>query len=236
MFDPRRLLDAMLGVLAQPARPESRGSTPEVTGAARRPGAGVSGTLATLGGLAAIGALAYRAWQNRVAAKPPVDPDSASSQQPDRNCASPAPGTPVGPTRDAFRALDVPADTAFAPVSQTEDDVLLYLRTMIAAVSADGNVDRAERQRIIRGLSEADIDPAASRWLDDQFADPPDVDELAATTRTPERAAQVYAAARIAIDPDTLQEREFLRLLAEALGLDPALRAQIDDAASTLRA
>jgi uncharacterized membrane protein YebE (DUF533 family) len=54
--------------------------------------------------------------------------------------------------------------------------------------------------------------------------------------QTPEKAAQVYAAARLAIDPDTLQEREFLRQLAESLDLDPALARQIDEAAAQVRA
>ena len=67
------------------------------------------------------------------------------------------------------------------------------------------------------------------------MASPADVEELAASVTTPEKAAQVYSAARIAIDPDTMQEREFLRQLAEALDLDQALRAQIDETATAMR-
>ena len=48
--------------------------------------------------------------------------------------------------------------------------------------------------------------------------------------------AQVYAAARVAIDPDSIQEREFLRQLAEALDLDAQLRAHIDEAAAGVKA
>jgi uncharacterized membrane protein YebE (DUF533 family) len=60
------------------------------------------------------------------------------------------------------------------------------------------------------------------------------VEELAAGVNDPDKAAQVYAAARIAIDPDTLQEREFLSQLAAALDLDDAMRAQIDNTASAI--
>ena len=63
---------------------------------------------------------------------------------------------------------------------------------------------------------------------------PADVEELAALVNDPEKAAQVYAAARIAIDPDTIQEREFLHQLAEALDLDPSARAQIDETVGAL--
>ncbi|MGZ8299339.1 MAG: DUF533 domain-containing protein, partial [Rhodoplanes sp.] len=47
--------------------------------------------------------------------------------------------------------------------------------------------------------------------------------------------AQVYAAARLAIEPDTPQEREFLHSLAEALKLDPALKREIDEGASGVK-
>jgi len=70
-------------------------------------------------------------------------------------------------------------------------------------------------------------------WLERELASPADVDELSANVSTPEKAAQVYAAARIAIDPDTMQEREFLRQLAEALDLDQAMKAQIDETAGS---
>ena len=132
--------------------------------------------------------------------------------------------------------FDVPSESAFHPVSQTEDDVLLYLRAMAAAAAADGHVDEAERNRIIRGLRDSGIDPQASDWLEQEFASPADVDELAAQARSPEKAAQVYAAARIAIDPDTLQEREFLNRLAEALDLDQAIRSHLDDTTSSAKA
>ncbi len=119
-------------------------------------------------------------------------------------------------------------------MSYTEDDALLFLRAMVAAASADGRVDEAERGRIVKGLTEAGIDAEATRWLDRELAAPADVEELAAGITNPEKAAQVYAAARVAIDPDTMQEREFLRQLAEALDLDQALKAQIDETAGAM--
>jgi uncharacterized membrane protein YebE (DUF533 family) len=129
----------------------------------------------------------------------------------------------------------VPETSRFHPVSQTEDDALLFLRTMVAAAAADGRIDEAERSRIVKGLTEAGIDPQASRWLEAEMASPADVEELAANINDPEMAAQVYAAARIAIDPDTVQEREFLNQLALALDLEQAVRAQIDDTAGSMR-
>jgi uncharacterized membrane protein YebE (DUF533 family) len=54
------------------------------------------------------------------------------------------------------------------------------------------------------------------------------VDELAAAVSSPEQAARIYAAARLAIEPDTLQERQFLKMLAEALDMPAEAVARLD--------
>jgi uncharacterized membrane protein YebE (DUF533 family) len=51
---------------------------------------------------------------------------------------------------------------------------------------------------------------------------PPDIQGLAAEARTPEVAAEVYAASLLAIEVDTQAERDYLKRLADALGLDAA--------------
>jgi uncharacterized membrane protein YebE (DUF533 family) len=184
----------------------------------------LTGNLVKLGGLAVIGGLAYKAFQDQQAGK-------------GAETSSPAPGErPVEGDGGAVTqsALSLPETSRFHPVSQTEDDALLFLRTMVAAAASDGNIDAAERARIVKGLTEAGIDPEASRWLETEMASPADVEELAAGVNDPDKAAQVYAAARIAIDPDTLQEREFLSQLAAALDLDDAMRGQIDNTASAI--
>ncbi|UVF19154.1 tellurite resistance TerB family protein [Microvirga terrae] len=184
----------------------------------------MTGNLVKLGGLAVIGGLAYKAYQNQQAARGTSGGGTAE------------PSAPAARFEEdvAQSALSLPETSRFHPVSQTEDDALLFLRTMVAAAAADGHIDQAERARIVKGLTEAGIDPEASRWLETEMASPADVEELAANVNDPDKAAQVYAAARLAIDPDTMQEREFLHQLAEALDLDPAMRAQIDDTAGGL--
>lgn len=184
----------------------------------------LTGSLVKLGGLAVIGGLAYKAYQNQQAGRGPA------------GSAAGAPALPAAEPHEAVAqsALDLPETSRFHPVSQTEDDALLFLRTMVAAASADGHIDQAERSRIVKGLTEAGIDPEASRWLETEMASPADVEELSANVNDPDKAAQVYAAARLAIDPDTIQEREFLHQLAEALDLDPAIRSQIDETAGAM--
>ncbi|MXQ12830.1 tellurite resistance TerB family protein [Microvirga makkahensis] len=192
----------------------------------RRKKGKLASNIVKLGGLAVIGGLAYRAYQKQQGGGAKV----AQSQEP-----ATVEGEASSGGAAAQAALAVPETSRFHPVSQTEDDALLFLRTMVAAAASDGRIDEAERGRIVKGLTEAGIDPQASRWLEREMASPADVEELAANVNDPEKAAQVYAAARIAIDPDTIQEREFLHQLAEALDLEPAARAQIDETASALR-
>lgn len=201
----------------------------------RRKKSKLTGNLVKLGGLAVIGGLAYKAYQGQQTAKGSSAAGGATVPTMDGTQAAAA-EAPASQADQAVEqsALSVPETSRFHPVSQTEDDALLFLRTMVAAAAADGQIDEAERSRITKGLTEAGIDPDATRWLDTEMASPADVEELAATVNDHEKAAQVYTAARIAIDPDTIQEREFLHRLAEALDLDPAVRAQIDDTAGAL--
>lgn len=180
----------------------------------------LTGNLVKLGGLAVIGGLAYRAYQSQQGNKALGGTQGA------------VPALSGGTAAD--EALSPPEKSRFHPVSQTEDDAMLFLKTMVAAAAADGHIDDAERARIVKGLTEAGIDPDASRWLETEMASPADVEELAGAVNDPEKASQVYAAARIAIDPDTMQEREFLNQLAEALDLDSATRRQIDETADAL--
>ncbi|SCZ02091.1 tellurite resistance TerB family protein [Microvirga guangxiensis] len=191
----------------------------------RRKKGKLTGNLVKLGGLALIGGLAYRAYQKQqvggVAAAQNAGQGAAELSASDGGAIEQA-------------VLSLPEASRFHPVSQTEDDALLFLRTMVAAAASDGRIDEAERSRIVKGLTEAGIDPQASGWLEREMASPADVEELAANVNDPEKAAQVYAAARIAIDPDTIQEREFLNQLAEALDLDQATRTQIDETAGGL--
>ncbi len=103
---------------------------------------------------------------------------------------------------------------------------------MIAAAASDGTIDAAERQAIIGGLTEAGFDPEGNAWLESEMANPASIEDLAAGAATAEIAAQVYTAARLAIEPDTAQEKDFLAGLGQTLNLDAQLISHIDMAAA----
>ena len=55
-----------------------------------------------------------------------------------------------------------------------------------------------------------------------------EIDEIADAVDDPEAAARIYAAARLAIDLDTVQERQFFKMLAEALDVPEAAVERVE--------
>ena len=173
-------------------------------------GRSVAGSAAKLGGLALIGGLAYKAYQNYQAGKPLLN---AAQQE----------------------VLPAPAGTGFEPQAATEATALVFIRAMIAAAAADGHIDAEEQSAILGGLKEAGLEQEAHAWLAKEMAKPASIDALVEAAESPELAAQIYTAARIAINPDNAAEKDFLAGLAGSLGLDAELVANIDAAASAAK-
>lgn len=166
---------------------------------------------AALGGLAMIGGLAFKAFKDHQARAKPAA----------QKLIEPAPAeSPFGETGNAL---------------EDNDTALLILRAMIAAAACDGVIDSTERARIVDGLEDVGLEHEAAKFLDAEMAKPASIPELAAATKNEAVAAEVYTAARIAIEPNCKQEAVFLDQLAKALKLDPALVAQIDAGASGAR-
>ena len=164
---------------------------------------------AALGGLALIAGLAVRATQR---GEPGAEPARGA-------------GAPQGPARDTARA---PAATPFEAGALSDDEATLCLRIMVAASAADGVIDARERERLDAAVAESGLELAGRQWLARELEDPATIDEIADRVATPEAGARVYAAARLAIDPDTMQERAFLRMLADALDLDDDALARVE--------
>lgn len=164
---------------------------------------GTIAATAALGGIALIVGLALKALPGR----------------------APVPGGP-SPFQEAKPSAAPPSPFDHSEVS--EDDARVMLRAMVAATMADGLMDAGERERLHNAIAAAQIGAAGRAWLDKELAEPADIDDLASGVRTPEQAARIYAAARLAIEPDTLQERQFLKMLAEALDVPAEAVARFD--------
>ncbi len=173
-------------------------------------GRGLAVSAAKIGALALIGGLAYKAFQNYQAGRPLI------------TGAHPAEAAPQG--------------TGFEPQALTNQSATTYIRAMIAAANSDGRIDDSEKQRIFGALKQGGLESEAEAFLQHELGQPATVDELAAAVGSPEEAAQVYTAARIAIEPDTAGENAFLASLADRLGIDRQLASFIDNEARTTSA
>ncbi len=161
----------------------------------------LGGSALQIGGMAVVGALAYRAYQNYQAGKQPA-----------------VSGAPVP-------ALPAPEGTPFNPTSEADQQLLglNLLRAMIAAAKADGHVDAEEQANIFAQLDRLALDSEAKAFVIDELRAPLDVDAVARAARTPEEAAEIYTASLLAIDVDNPAERGYLALLAARLNLEDAL-------------
>jgi uncharacterized membrane protein YebE (DUF533 family) len=177
-------------------------------------GRSLAGSAVKLGGLALIGGLAYKAYQNYQQGLSPLTGAKAGSPQ---------------------ALLAAPGGSGFEADATTNDQATLLLRAMIAAAAADGRVDADEQKKILSGFGKSDLDPEARQFFARELQHPATVDELAEACASPEEGVKVYTAARLAVDVDTDQEHEFLAALAEKLGIDDALAAHIDAAARNAR-
>lgn len=169
----------------------------------------IGGEALKLGGMAAVGALAYKAYNDWQAGKQ----------------AAPVTEAPRAP----FPMLPAPSGTPFNPSTEAGQQTLArhLLRAMIAAAKADGHVDAQEQARIFAEMDKLPLGADDKAFVMDELRAKLDVDAVAGAAATPEEAAEIYAASLLAIDVDNAAERGYLGMLAARLKLDDGLVAHL---------
>jgi uncharacterized membrane protein YebE (DUF533 family) len=226
MFDPKMLLDQFLrpanrgggsgnwdsrdgglgargGALGSLGRPLAMGSLLSLLTAGRRRGPG--GGMRGVGSAALLGTLALRAFQNYQAGRP---------AQPLQTQAELTPLTGPLPHEE--------------PAADGKPLELLLMRAIVGAIKADGHIDAAEQQRLMAQIEQQDLDPQAKAFVLELLTQPVDLGTLAALITRDTQRAEVYLAARMAIDIDQPAEKAYLDQLAEVLELPNGLRAHLD--------
>lgn len=163
------------------------------------------GNVAKAGAVAAVGGLAYSAWQ---------------TYQKNQQAAGAASDGTAAPSRDAFIP---PPQAAY----QQEELGKTLVRAMIAAAKADGQIDADEKQRIFARLEAMPLSSEEKAFVFDELGSPLDIDAVVARADTPEHAAEIYAASLVAMKPDTAAERGYLDALAFKLKLPQGLVKEI---------
>jgi uncharacterized membrane protein YebE (DUF533 family) len=223
MFDPERLLGQMVsGALGGALGGKS---------AKRRSSSGM-GSL--LGGNAinkaqvGIGLLgvAMAAWEHYGSqAKAPAAPAAPPPGSPPPMPATAVPPPPPGPAA-AAPAAAAEATRAAPILDVRRQQAVLLIRAMIAAAAADGLIDADERAGILDRARNLGDDAETLQFLQAELDAPVEVAELVAQTPR-SLSREVYAAALLAIELDTPQERAWMDGLAQRLGILPEHRSEL---------
>lgn len=170
------------------------------------------------GGLAAIGYVAYQAWQRNQAQKASASvPSGSPSGFAGLGTASPAAAS--RPSLPASFDLEAPANTGSA---------MRVVQAMIAAAKADGVIDATERDRVFDRVREAGLPQADQDEVLRLLTQPMDIESVVRAVDSRELALEIYTASVFAVAPASRAERAYLDLLAARLGLESDLTMQVE--------
>ena len=164
------------------------------TGAGRK----LTGTTLKLGGLAAVGGIAYKAFDNW-RSKQSADVVASNGKQ---------------------------VNELSGEASEKRSKAIL--KAMIAAAKADGHIDLQERNIISQHAEQLGLDPSVAKFIKNELVTSLDVNDIAADADSPEAAAELYLVSRMALNLDNDSEREYLAQLSKALGLEQGLIDELE--------
>ncbi len=99
---------------------------------------------------------------------------------------------------------------------------------MIAAAKADGHIDEQEMAKIDQALSSLNADQSVHQLIQAEMAKPLDPAEIAKLAVSPEHGTEIYLASLLVADEQNFMEKAYLKELANQLGLEEGLIAQLN--------
>ena len=108
-----------------------------------------------------------------------------------------------------------------------DEELLIILKTMVAAAHADGRLSDTESSQIWQRAIAAEISESGLAELDTLLHNPAEVSFLAAQAVSLEQKVEMYAAAACVLDEGCAAGGQFLQELASALRLPQGLTASI---------
>lgn len=190
-----------------------------VTALGSKSGRKTAKSVAKIGGVAAVGALAWSAYKKY------QGDSSANTDTP--QAAAPANQPSAVSSASVWQSLPQEEFDELAG-NLSESQGLLILRTMIAAAMADGNLGPEEQKQIFENLDSLGLTPQERAMLFDELRSPHTSHALAAQATDPVLAIEVYTAAAMMLETNCLAGREFLGQLSAGLNLPASLVDSID--------
>ena len=160
----------------------------------------VTGSALKIGSLAAVGGIAWNAYQNWSA----------------QNTLNKGETEPV-----AVNQLESDAANKRS---------MTLLKAMIAAAAADGHIDEMEMADINQQISALGLTGDIASFVQSEIASPASLEELAALSETPETGAEIYLISSMVINKESEPERAYLDALAAALELPDTLLVELEKA------
>ncbi|MEQ1864277.1 MAG: tellurite resistance TerB family protein [Micropepsaceae bacterium] len=226
MIDAKKMLDQFLNSGA------ATGVVAGMLGGALANKAGLGG-IAKIGGLALVGTLAYQAY-NKYKDQQAQLPAGQRAQGGIGSTVSGVfqnlPG--VGDLLKNMQGNQAPEGSGFAStaLSDQQQNLLgtVVLTAMIAAAKSDGHVDQAESQKIFGQMEQAGLSSDEKAFLLGELAKPLNMEDVVKHATSPEIAAQLYTASAIVVDQANDQERNYLAMLAQRMGVPQGFIDQLN--------
>ncbi len=155
---------------------------------------------AKVGGAAALGALAYKVfndWQ-----------------------------TNQGSGQVQAQSASQPLAQAMPVVS--EQHSINVLRALIAAAKSDGHVDSEEKNRISQAVESLGATAEVNTFVQQELDKPLNPADIARGVVGQEQAAEVYLASLVMVDDQNFMEKAYLKELANQLKLQPELVSRLE--------
>jgi uncharacterized membrane protein YebE (DUF533 family) len=158
----------------------------------------IGGKVLTYGGLAVIGTLAYKAYQNH-------------QQQQSRNTSS----EPTKPLTEL-------------PLNEDEARSKVILIAIVAAAKSDGHIDKREQQMIDSELAKMTSDQELQSWLNHELNKALDPAEVARYALNESMASEMYLASLLTIDQHSFMEKTYIEELARQLKIPASLKTELE--------
>ena len=164
----------------------------------------LTGSALKLGSLAAVGGIAWQAYQNW----------SASGAAQAAN---------AGKEHEVLPVNELNEEAA-------NKRSMILLKAMIAAAKADGHIDAGEMWDINQKIADFGLSGDIAGFVQNEIAAPTTPAQFAVLADTPETAAEIYLISSMLIDKDNAMESAYLDELVAALKLPDDLLAELDKA------
>ncbi len=175
------------------------------------------------GGVAAVGAIAWKAYKQYSTNKQfdqqqyQANGSAALQQQPqiqdDQNWQ--------GLQASNFRNLEV--------ANNAQEQAQFVIKSMVAAAMADGHVDATEYQKILGKADEIGLSLEEKNLLLSEMANPMTLEQVIANCDCPQLALEVYTASHFAVDENLQSGRNYLDSLANGLQIPIELVRAVEE-------